>query len=330
MGIDVDKGGPKDAWDKTAIILSPLGGLLTGLAVAGLGFFVSRSLSLQQGRASDSQLYSQLLSTREQSEASLRKDMFQSIITSFLADQSSPAKGGVPPVSEASLEAEVLKLELLAENFHESLNLAPLFYHVRRDVDGSSLPTAAKTELDVRLIALGRHVSQHQTDALMYGGVRWDLEFPLDTVPSPMLDTVLTMDSVTRSFSMLVDSVDMRAGSVWVELVTKVVSKPGRTAPEDLKGATFEVGAFDAPMIDNLHLSNDQRVAVVLDQINTLAPPRPGRGASSAEALRGATAHVVLLYFPGALASVREKPYIEDVLRRLGDSTAAPSASPRP
>ena len=29
----------KDCWDKAAIILHPLGGLLAALAVAGLGFF---------------------------------------------------------------------------------------------------------------------------------------------------------------------------------------------------------------------------------------------------------------------------------------------------
>ena len=34
----------KDRWDKLAIILAPVGGLLTALAVASLGIFGSRAL----------------------------------------------------------------------------------------------------------------------------------------------------------------------------------------------------------------------------------------------------------------------------------------------
>jgi hypothetical protein len=52
-------------------------------------------------------------------------------------------------------------------------------------------------------------------------------------------------------------------------------------------------------MIDNTRLSNDQRVAMVLTNLNSA-----GAGLS-------------LVYFPGSRASLREKPYYEEILRKL-------------
>src|SRR5207253_8245430 len=103
----------KDAWDKAKVVLEPVGGLLTAIPVAALGFYGSRVLEQRQTLDSNVRLYSELMSKREESESALRKDMFQSIIQSFLK----------PGTEGQSLEAQVLNLELLAYNFHESLNL---------------------------------------------------------------------------------------------------------------------------------------------------------------------------------------------------------------
>ena len=74
---------PKDFWDKLQIVLSPVGGLLTALAVASLGFIGSRTVERQQSSEAKLRLYSELMTRREESEATLRKEMFQSIIGSF-------------------------------------------------------------------------------------------------------------------------------------------------------------------------------------------------------------------------------------------------------
>ena len=108
-----DQPGKKDGWEKAKVILEPVGGLLTALAVAGLGFYGSRVIESRQALDSNSRLYSELMSKREESESALRKDMFNSIIGSFLS----------AGTSAGSLESQVLNLELLTENFHESLNL---------------------------------------------------------------------------------------------------------------------------------------------------------------------------------------------------------------
>ena len=123
----------RDTWDKAAIVLQPVGGLLTALAVAVLGFWTSSYLRERERRDNElrermqtadtnARLYSELTSRREESESALRKDMFTSIINSFL---------GAGP---QTLEQKLLNLELLVYNFHESLNLKPLFLHIEREV----------------------------------------------------------------------------------------------------------------------------------------------------------------------------------------------------
>src|ERR1043165_5879165 len=121
----------KDFWDKVDVVLRPLNGLLTALAVALLGYYTSSIVRQQETRDSNERVYTQLMSSREQAESSLRKDMFLSVISVFLR----PEAGG--------LEAKMLNLEMLAYNFHESLNLKPLFAHIDRQLMESKDPAKA-------------------------------------------------------------------------------------------------------------------------------------------------------------------------------------------
>jgi hypothetical protein len=107
--------------------LKGLGGTLTAVAVTVVGIYGSDVLDRSRARDSDAQLYAQLMSKREDAETLLRKDMFNSIIGTFLKTSAT----GYP------YEQQVLNLELLAYNFHEALDLAPLFKHVYMDISNS-------------------------------------------------------------------------------------------------------------------------------------------------------------------------------------------------
>src|SRR5687767_3390278 len=111
-----DKQG-KDVWDKLQIVLHPLNGLLTAIAVALLGYYTSSILRSSEEQTTKQRVYTELTTSREQAESILRKDMFLSIIETFQRPESS------------SVEAKMLNLELLTYNFHDSLNLKPLFTH---------------------------------------------------------------------------------------------------------------------------------------------------------------------------------------------------------
>ena len=81
----------KDLWDKARIVLEPVGGLLTAIAVVWIGFLTNRHLTLRQDAGAKERLNSELISRREESESALRKDMFASIITSFLTQRDTHA-----------------------------------------------------------------------------------------------------------------------------------------------------------------------------------------------------------------------------------------------
>ena len=290
--------GPKDFWDKLQIVLSPLGGLFTAVAVASLGLIGSRALDRQQSSEAKLRLYSELMTRREESEATLRKEMFQSIIGSFFDTQST------------SLESKVLKMELLAQNFHEALNLQPLFKHLRREISTASLPVSDKRRYESRVSELAREVTRKQIVVLEAGGKRFDWTVILsdsliDGLRTEQLEDVrLSLDGIERRFRVTLFRADtaLRELRIGLEIETSVQagvlsSEVGRYNVE------FDVGFFSTPMIDNTRLSSDQRVAVVLTDMNQ------------------AGANVSLMYFPGSRASLREKPYYEEILRKLADTS---------
>ena len=143
---------PKDLWDKLSVVLHPVGGLLTALAVTAVGVMGSQVLNRRQALDTNARLYSELMSRREESESSLRKDMFVSIIQTFLK----PGAG--------DLDTKVLNLELLAYNFHESLNLKPLFMDIARRLEGPEVKD--RLAFRARLNRIAREISAKQLFAL--------------------------------------------------------------------------------------------------------------------------------------------------------------------
>ncbi len=290
----------KDFWDKLQIVLSPLGGLLTAVAVASLGFIGSRALEQQQSSEAKLRLYSELMTRREESEATLRKEMFQSIIGSFFDTQST------------SLESKLLKMELLAQNFHEALNLQPLFKHIRREIGAGIMSTDAKRGYESRLADLAREVTRKQMIVLESGGQRFDWTVLLSdsliagTKSEQLEDVRLVLDGVARRFRVTLSRADTAQRELRVGLEIETSAQPGVSASAVGRyNVEFDVGFYSTPMIDNTRLSNDQRVAVVLTDMN-----EAGAGLS-------------LMYFPGSRASLREKPYYEEILRKLAE-TAPP------
>jgi hypothetical protein len=287
----------KDFWDRLQIILSPVGGLLTAIAVASLGMVGSRTLERQQSNEAKLRLYSELMTRREESEATLRKEMFQSIIGSFF------------DAGAASLDTRLLKMELLAHNFHEALNLVPLFEHMQRDIDKSTASRDEKRFYASRLGDLAREVTRKQMIVLESSGRRHDWTVLIsDSLAngsaSQQLDDVeFDLDGIKRRFRVTLSSADTVRRELRVGLEIETPAQPG--VPPNAVGrytVDFDVGFYSTPMIDNTRLSNDQRVSLVLLDMNQY-------GAS-----------LSLVYFPGSRASLREKPYYEEILRKLTDT----------
>ena len=294
----------KDTWDKLQIILAPVGGLLTAIAVGMLGVIGTRALDRQQSAEAKVRLFSELLSKREESEATLRKEMFQSIIGSFFDSTSS------------SLEAKLLKMELLAQNFHEALSLSPLFRHIEREIHAAPISQAARRGYQDRVEDLESEVTRKQMIVLEAGGARHDwtlvlgdsledgtyraesVELSLDGIRRRFRVTPLRADTAHRLLRVRLE-IETQGSSGSSQGATPVSSAPRYTVD-------FDLGHFSTPMIDNTRLSYDQRVAIVLTDLSQFG------------------AALSLMYFPGSRASLRERPYYEEILRKLADTSRAP------
>ena len=288
----MSEGARKDKWDKLAIVLAPVGGLLTAGAIAIFGFVTSNVLNRRQASETNTRLYSELMSKREESESALRKDMFVSIINSFLAP------GG------SDLGAAVLNLELLAYNFHESLNLKPLFLDLKRRIDraeAGATPTA-RADLDdysVRLERVAREIARKQLIVLEGVGRKFDrtIDMTVDPIGTSLEPATLALeDSIPTTFS--IDILDVDRGNREVKVGLNVET-PDPVEGRQTKTATFVVSFFDFPMIDNTRLAHGQRCAIILNGFSEQA------------------ADVTLVLFPGEYASLKEKPYYSEVLEKV-------------
>ncbi len=278
----------KDWWDKAAIILHPVGGLLAALAVAGLGFFGSQFLEKRQAEETRARFYSELISKREEADSALRKDMFMSIIQSFLRPES------------ASIDDRIVKLELLAYNFHESLNLKPLFVQLATDISRSA--STAKREQADRLEKVAHEVVRKEMVVLEGVGASFERTVDFDDVAKTpgglALDPgSLTLARVKREFAIVVKKVDAQTKELQVRLEVRTPQQGSTDIETD--DAEFWVDYYDFPMIDHTRLSRDQRCAVVIKNFGK------------------ASARIGLVYFPGSYASLKEKPYIQEMIKDL-------------
>jgi hypothetical protein len=290
----------RDFWDKLAIVLQPVGGLLTAVAVAVLGFWTSSYLREREGRENalrermqtsdtNARLYSELTSKREESESALRKDMFTSIINSFLG-------GGA-----ANLDQKVLNLELLVYNFHESLNLKPLFLHLERQI--RTIPAPQRAEYMERLDRLAEEVTKKQMLVIGEGGETFDATADWKNLTfvdgsadgAPYVARPLSSDGFKRNFRVELLGVDRENEQLQLRVTVRSPQQSENVSTE------FWVGHFDFPMIDNVRLPHDQRFAVVLNNFDA------GHG----------RADLTVAYFPGKYAGLREKPYYDEVLQKL-------------
>jgi hypothetical protein len=290
----------RDIWEKIGLILHSSGGLLTAVTVAIIGFMGSNYLKdrelreveereKKQVEETNSRVYIELMSKREEAESALRKDMFVSIIQSFLRPGSS------------SMDEKVLNLELLSYNFHESLNLKPLFLYLEKQILNSNDQQHKKEYLE-RLYRVATEISRKQMLVLEGAGKKFDRDIDFESLKqSPgglrLDDATLTLNDITRQFSLVVLNADPQTRQIQVRLEIKTPKANG--GDPETSTAEFWIGYFDFPMIDNTRLPQDQRAAVVLN------------------ALEDGYAIITLAYFPGSYASLKEKASYQEVFQNL-------------
>lgn len=289
---------PRDLWDKLDIVLK---GLLP-VAVAAVGYFGTSYLSGQQRAESTRQFYTSLQAQRETADGNLRKEMFSYVIGNFL--------GKV----EGDPQKRVVGLEMLALNFHDSFDLLPLFEDTYLTVLAQARNPEESARLVTRLVELSREINDRQIAALADVNHQWrrvvDLRAgapgggigPLPAIelrpltlhggkppsaaaggPPDLLDLRLNVIEIDASQSRVKVSLE-----VWDRVKSLIVER------------RFWVSPFDFPALHNIRLPRRERVALVLN------------------AFEDDHVDLTVLHFPEARASLKEKPYIDDLIDDIG------------
>ena len=306
------------ARDKTPIWLKALAGFLGSAVLAFLGFLTSNYLQAKADADARLKLYTDLMSKREEADTQTRQQMLSLMIQTYLNG----------PTSD--LEHKVLGLELLAKNFHESVELSPLFRSVYKQIGESTYPQTAKTDYMRRLEVVAKDVAANQIEILHDSGfierasVRLDkpaeigkdnlfcFYFPIHSEdliggkPCAPDDGPTSVPRNRRFMRVQVFGIDQMKREFKFRLMSS-------TDDGEMIDALRTVDYFDFPMLNNIHLSHSQRVAIVLENI-----------------LDGG-ADLALAYFPASRASLWDKPYFEELVHDLlsPGSTVQPQTEPR-
>jgi hypothetical protein len=272
----------KDWWDKADVILK----VIITLVVALVGILGQQYLSQVTEESTRDRLHTELLVRREEAETSLKKDVFNTIYSSFLSNAAS------------NVDDRLLSLELLAYNFNESVNLEPLFRHLADEFIAKNDRPRLK-----RLTQAAKEMGKRQLLILDQSGVSADIMLDFASLVNGEGTPVtfsrkLELNQWTREIQLTFSEVDTAAKDFAAHLNVTSIGPDQRTFPS--VSVSFSVNFFDFPRIDNIRLSGDQRLAIVLNEYFD----------------RNADFTIVL--FPGSLASVSDGPTVEEALERLG------------
>jgi hypothetical protein len=290
-----------------------------------LGYWFNASLNERQQIDNNIRLYAEMMGRREEADSNLRKDMFNSILTTFMSKDPN-----LKLTEEEQIRQQILSLELLAYNFHESLDIGPLFKDVERRIPASAKGPDQELQRRLELVAL--QVIEHQLTALSDVGTveRGDaltekikdfqahIMFGMRAIPDPKVKPgeaasrlCLSMEATDRSrhyrqFVLELINYNEMAREVQVrQYVSRPITQEEcQKADLDLEAnrevdTNFQVGLFDFPMIDNTRLSGSERSAVSLTALNPNV------------------VSLTLAYFPASRASLKDKPYYDEVIRDL-------------
>jgi hypothetical protein len=244
-------------------------------------------------------LYTDLMSKREESDTAVRRGLFDKIMGTYLA----PSPGDIGK--------RLVALELLSLNFHDSLNLSPLFWELASDI-GKTPASPRHTELIEQLDRVALQVKQRQAALLDVDGGRMPMDVVLAHTSQgtfiPVSKSVL-LDRIPddarpkepagkRQFELTVLDHDAKRRRLFVR-----VTSPGSPALQ------FWLDPYDFPLVNFSRISRHERIAVILREYDAVLN----------------SARLVLLYFPSWRSGAKDKPYLDELMVRL--TPASPAAA---
>lgn len=234
------------------------------------------------------QIYSDMMREQEEAENKLHEDMFNSSMKVF----------SMPDTYK--LEEQILNLELLALNFHETFNLKPFFRFIREQIPVSSVYDPKEIYL-TRLYATAKSIVKKQMMVLEGEGEKFSRMVDLERLGQihgslQLEEESLVVEGIKRNYKIYV----RKANDKLKEMLVRLEIRTQKKSSEDVNTiiSEYRLDYFNFPMIHNVTLLHDQRCAIVLNEFTE------------------SCADITLVTFPGSLA-VRGKPYYQDVIQNL-------------
>lgn len=236
-------------------------------------------------------LYTELLTSREQADSGLRKDMFGKVLDTFMTKK------------DDDINQQLVELELLAANFQDSLNLSPLFRQLKRQIDAQA--PKDQVSLMERLESVANDVKDRQIEALELVGAKMD-----GTVQFAQLDAGASVSVVDKELSFsdpgssdfaATDNPGVHKRHFIVDVLErdKVQHRLLVRVHDGKKQWVIGVDPFDFPLVDYTRISNTERFTVALTSY------------------ANDYAQLKFIYFPSSRSGVSDKPYIDQVLSSL-------------
>lgn len=245
-------------------------------------------------RENQFRLYTELLSKREEADMAVRQGIFDKVFDKYL-----------PPDSN-DIDTRLVGLELMAANFHESVDISPLFWQLDRQVsrqrEGEPRQSALK-----ELERISGVVKARQVEGLEIAGrkteISFDLAVPPEKLPNFACDWKLPnvpgdggVKHRKRHFDVGLIKGDLDGRRLQLQL--------SYSDPDG--GETRQVlvwsSLYDFPLMNFTRISDQERVAIVLTRLDP----------------DSMSATVTLVYYPSSRSGTKDKPYIDDVISRLG------------
>jgi hypothetical protein len=272
--------------------------VIPGVLIAFTGFVSEMTITSISSKGENARLVTNLQIQREQAESNLRKDIFDQAVAALIGEEA--GNGEIEDYSK-----RLLKLELLALNFGDSIRLSPLFSEFERDLNRIDDPAhfVSVSVLQRRLRSLAKRVASSQLSFLGQRGAsvpiqimltpdgngfchgkaeyKWpDDEFQYtgdsEKVPAAALKELLIETATialdepnaeTRYVIANFSDLDPTRKKVRVSLkVCRLQDKAScDTDDADAVKRVFTLDYFNFPTIDNTRLPNNDRFALALE-----------------------------------------------------------------
>jgi hypothetical protein len=252
--------------------------ILAGLLIAFAGYWTERTLTRISSREESARLVTELQVKREQAESDLRKDVFDQALKALLDENLEG--GGVTALSK-----RLLKLELLALNFGDSLSLSPFFAEFKRDLNLAEPVSSEDREdhageiavLKRRLEGLAKRVASSQLSSVAQHGTPFSIRVPLDMNVNTSCDRMLYSQD---EYKWPVDEAKAELAGLeedpaYAEMLEVETAKLGRRELDDV------LRDFTLTFSEAKHCSKTARVNLSIETVAKNASAQPSDSAES-------------------------------------------------